>query len=116
MVRRAKGKKAARAKGKIKAKLRRAKSAAKRRPKKTAIRTKRKSVAGKQARSKSKAKRAPARPNKKDATGGGERRPPTVGPVPASRAGSKPEPTGPASALSGRAGPRHPAVDLDEYR
>jgi SAM-dependent methyltransferase len=114
MVRRAKGKKAARAKGKIKAKSRRAKSAAKRRPKKTAIRKKRKSVARKQARSKSraraKAKRPPARAKKIAVTTEGGTRPP------ASPAASKPEPTGPRSALSGRAGPRHPEVDLDEYR
>jgi len=116
MVRRVKGKKAARAKGKIKAKLRRAKSAAKRRPKKAAIRMKRKSVARKQTQPKSKArlkaKRPPTRAKKKAATREGGTRPPTVEPIPASPAASKRGPTGPASA-----GPRYPAVmDLDEYR
>jgi SAM-dependent methyltransferase len=121
MVRRAKGNKGARPKGKTKAKLSRTKSAAKRRPKKTAIRMNRKSVARKQARPKSKArlkaKRPPARAKKKAATREGGTRSPTVGPTPASPAASKPGPTGRASALSGRAGPRHPQVtELDEYR
>ena len=57
MARKAKVKKAARAKGKTKAKLGRARPAAKRRPKRTAIRMKRKSVARKQARPKSKESR-----------------------------------------------------------
>jgi hypothetical protein len=60
---------------------------------------KRKSVARKQARSKSKArleaKRPPARTKKKAATREGGTRPPTVGPTPASPAAPKPEPTGP---------------------